>query len=194
MSTQAGSEVEVKIPLLDAPATGKRLATTGFTVSVPREFESNTLYDTPDGKLRQAEMLLRLRQVGSRCVVTWKGPSVPGPHKSRPELETTVGSLETLDLILRQLGYRPAFRYEKYRTELVNPNDAGKGTVTFDETPIGHFMELEGPPGWIDQTAQRLGFTSHDYVLESYGKLYLDDCARRGVQPGNMVFAPPPVE
>jgi adenylate cyclase class 2 len=189
MSTQAGNEVEVKIPLLDASATTKRLESSGFTVSVPREFESNTLYDTADGKLRYSGMLLRLRQAGSSCVVTWKGPGVPGPHKSRPELETTVGSLEALDLILRQLGYQPAFRYEKYRTELVNPTDAGKGTVTFDETPIGHFMELEGPAGWIDRTAQRLGFNSHDYVLESYGKLYLDDCARRGVQPGNMVFA-----
>jgi adenylate cyclase class 2 len=192
MSTQAGQEVEVKIPLFDASSTSKRLAAAGFTVSVPREFESNTLYDTADGKLRSAGMLLRLRQVGSRYVVTWKGPSVPGPHKSRPEVESAVGSLEAFDLILRQLGFQPAFRYEKYRTELVNPNDAGKGTVTFDETPIGHFMELEGPAEWIDQTAQQLGFTPDAYVLESYGKLYLDDCARRGVQPANMVFASHP--
>jgi len=105
-------------------------------------------------------------------------------------LEDTVASLETLDKILRQLGYLPAFRYEKYRTEFESPERQG-GKITFDETPIGQFLELEGPGDWIDSTARKLDFSPSDYVLSSYGKLYLDYCAQRGVQPGNMVFASP---
>ncbi len=125
-------------------------------------------------------------------MITWKGPGTPGPYKSRPELETIVGSIETLCRILREIDFEPVFRYEKYRTELVDGQRPDAGTVTLDETPIGHFLELEGPGEWIDSTAQRLGFAQRDYILASYGKIYLDDCARRGVQPGNMVFASHP--
>ena len=134
-------------------------------------------------------MLLRLRQAGTESILTWKGSYVAGPHKTRPELETSVGSLSTLEQILHALGYDPSFRYEKYRTEYQQPG-APAGTVTLDETPIGDFFELEGPPDWIDQTAALLGFESGAYVLDSYIRLYLDDCAAKGVEPSNMVFPP----
>ena len=45
---------------------------------------------------------------------------------------------------------RLGFKYEKYRTEFA---DAAGGTVTFDETPIGNFLELEGSGAWIDEMA-----------------------------------------
>ena len=190
MSTAHGIETEVKIRLADSSAACHRLDDAHFTISVPRRFEANTLYDTPDAKLKRGQMLLRLRQVGDESIVTWKGPSVPGPHKVRPEVETSVGSLEQLDKILRALGYEPSFRYEKYRTEfkqLQSPNN-DEGVVTFDETPIGDFFELEGTPEWIDKTAVVLGFERGAYVLSSYGRLYLDHCAAHGLRPGNMVF------
>ena len=181
------TETEVKIRLVDASAIVDRLQAAGFRVSVPRLFEANTLYETKDGSLARNSMLLRLRQVGDKAVITWKGRGVPGPYKSRPELETTIGSAEVLQQILGQLGYYPSFRYEKYRTEFLRGE--AEGVVTFDETPIGDFLELEGPGAWIDATAARLDFSRADYVLDSYGRLYLADCERRGVEPGHMVFA-----
>jgi adenylate cyclase class 2 len=182
------TETEVKIPVTDLDAIFRTLAANGFRQSVARVFEANTLYDTPDASLRRGGMILRLRQAGSIEVITWKGPGTPGPHKSRPELETTVGSAETMGQVFRRLGFLPVFRYEKYRTEFTAGGKA-HGTVTVDETPIGNFLELEGPGDWIDETAAKLGFSARHYVLESYGKLYLADCERRGVQPTNMVFA-----
>ena len=184
------NEVEVKIPLSGHVGIQARLEETGFRISVPREWEANDLFDTPDGTLRQKTMLLRLRQSGHRSILTWKGPGEPGPHKSRPELETSVGSLDTLRRIFEQLGYRQNFRYEKYRTEYKHPD--GGGVVTIDETPIGDFLEIEGPAPWIDTTAALLGFSPQNYVLESYGSLYLNYCKQRGLEPGNMVFASNP--
>ncbi len=90
--------------------------------------------------------------------------------------------------ILEQLGYHPSFRYEKYRTEFVH-SQSDAALVTLDETPIGDFLELEGPGEWIDQTARQLGFSPRDYVLDSYARLYVADCERRGMEPGHMVFA-----
>jgi adenylate cyclase class 2 len=187
MSTENDIETEVKIrvPGWSEPEAVKRLAAAGFSVTASRIFETNSVYDTPEQAVRSAQMLLRLRRVNERNVLTWKGPITLGPHKSRPELEVTFDSFNAMHQILGHLGYQIHFRYEKYRTEFGGP---GGGTVTFDETPIGNFLELEGTGAWIDEMAARLGFKADDYVLESYGRLYLAQCAKEGVQPLNMVF------
>jgi adenylate cyclase class 2 len=92
----------------------------------------------------------------------------------------------TRGTILERLGLEPAFRYGKYRTEFRLAGTAGEAIR--DETPIGAYMELEGSPRRIDRMARRLGFTERDYITASYGRLYLDWCAARHIEPGHMVF------
>ncbi len=186
-SPKNSNEVEVKIRLHDRASIESRLQQALFEVSTPRQWEANDIFDTADRSLRGKEMLLRLRQAGEKSVITWKGPGESGPHKSRPELETSVGSLDILRQILEQLGYSRSFRYEKYRTEYSRKGN--NGVVTMDQTPIGDFLEIEGAAEWIDATAAQLGFSNHDYILESYGKLYLEHCKEHGLQPGDMTFA-----
>jgi adenylate cyclase class 2 len=181
------TETEVKIRLHEARAVLERLHNAGFSEAAPRMFETNTIYDTKNKDLRQDNMLLRLRNAGGQHVITWKGRGEPGPHKSRPEIETRVTSGESMHQILGQLGFHPTFRYEKFRTEYAS--EGAPGVVTIDETPIGNFLEIEGPAGWIDSTARSLGFSAEDYILDSYGRLYLAACERQGVQPTDMVFA-----
>ncbi len=181
------TETEVKIRLADRETIRNRLLAAGFNVSKARIFESNTLYDTADQALKKGGTMLRLRQVGSRAVITWKGRNVAGPHKSRPELETSVGSHEILHAILTEIGFQPSFRYEKFRTEFQDA--ATEGAVTLDETPVGDYLELEGPGSWIDRTAQVLGYSESDYILDSYGKLYLAYCEKHQIEPANMTFA-----
>ncbi len=180
-------ETEVKIPLPNPGSLLEQLSAAEFTISVSRQLEVNDIYDTPAHDLRRSGKTLRLRSVGPNAIVTLKGPPQPGPHKSRPEYETAVHSLPTMHQIFEQLGYAPIFRYEKYRTEFTGRDRLG--AVTLDETPIGVYLEIEGPGEWIDRTAARLGFSPQDYILESYGKLYLDHCARLGIPSSNMVFA-----
>src|SRR5579885_1065099 len=113
----SGHETEVKIRLSNSAGMADRLIDAGLKLSTSRQFEANTLYDTANQNLRNEGMILRLRQVGAKNVIPWKGPGPPGRHKSRAELETKVESLETLAQILGHLGYIPSFRYEKFRTE-----------------------------------------------------------------------------
>ena len=58
-----------------------------------------------------------------------------------------------------------------------------------DETPIGNYMEIEGPGDWIDSLAPQLGYSVDDYVNLSYARLFIADCARRGVEARDMLFA-----
>jgi adenylate cyclase class 2 len=180
-------EIEIKLPLPDAAAGERILLQAGFRVTRPRTFEDNTLFDTPDGRLRDASTVLRVRQAGRRATLTYKGPPTPGRYKDREELETTLGDPAAFTAILHRLGYVAAFRYQKYRTEFTD----GQGAATLDETPVGCYLELEGAPEWIDAAAGRLGFTQRDYITASYLRLYREYCAARGLTPSHMLFREP---
>ena len=182
-------ETEIKLPVTDAATARRLLRRAGFRVSRRRVFEANTVFDTPELSLRASERLLRVREAGGVNTLTYKGPPAVGRHKSREELELEVSAAAPTAAIVERLGFRPVFRYQKYRTEFRQPGSAGVATV--DETPVGVFMELEGPPRWIDRTARLLGFGEADYITASYGRLYLDWCQRNGVAPGDMLMPRP---
>ncbi len=44
--------------------------------------------------------------------------------------------------------------------------------MVVDETPIGNFGEIEGPPRWIDQTARKLGIAPEKYLTDTYAGLF----------------------
>jgi adenylate cyclase class 2 len=186
MTRHSNLETEIKLRIDDPVAVRRELRRLGFKLAKRRVFEVNTVFDTPDGLLRRQRKLLRLRQAGARNTITFKGPPAAGRHKSREEVESQFGGAGGMRVILERLGYNPVFLYEKYRTEYARPDQAG--LVVLDETPIGDFLELEGSPRWIDRTARELGRSPADYITESYGALYLEDCAARGVEPSHMVF------
>lgn len=179
-------EVEVKLRLANAGEGRRALRRAGFRVSRRRVFESNVVYDTPDSALRGQGKLLRVRQAGRKTTLTYKGPAAAGKHKSREELELELPGGNVFEEILKRLGMAPLFRYEKYRTEYEQPQ--ASGTATLDETPIGDFLELEGPPEWIDSTAGSLGYGEGAYITASYGRLYIEYRESRSDAPADMVF------
>ncbi len=179
-------EVEIKLRAGSAGEAMARLLEAGFAPQHERAFETNEVFDTEDGRLLQSRQLLRLREFRGQCLLTRKGPPEPGPHKTREENETQVASAAAMRRILDALGYRPVFRYEKYRTTWKRPGEVGEAVL--DETPIGVFLELEGEAEWIDRTAAQMGFTPGDYILKSYGSLYREHCETAGIPTGNMVF------
>jgi adenylate cyclase class 2 len=186
MAQVSGHEIEIKLRVPDPAATHELLTSRGFHQVEPREHEDNLLVDTQDESLRRAGKLLRVRSSRNKGLLTFKGPSVPGKHKSRAEIETEVTDPGQFLRILENLGYSVVFRYEKYRSEYAR--DGEPGTVTLDETPIGVFLELEGPPEWIDGTAATLGFRESDYITASYGSLYLQYKEETGSSSRDMVF------
>lgn len=189
-------ETEIKLAVRDPKALRRRLAELQFRPVLPRRFERNTLFDFANSRLRKSRSLLRLRAVDGRTILTFKGAPLPGRrYKIRREIETNVGDGEPLKEIFRRLGLRECFRYEKYRT-VYSRRGASRRTrgpsLTLDETPIGTYVELEGPQRWIGRTARELGYRPRDYITRSYVALFVERCRKRGEQRGDMVFRAAP--
>lgn len=181
------TEIEIKLRL--PGKLGKirrRLHAVGFRMTKRRALESNILFDNSKRTLRKHGKLIRVRTTSGRGVLTYKGPVEPSKYKKRPELEIDLPNGASIQAIFTHMGYRPVFRYEKFRTEYANSSAAGK--VLLDETPIGNFVEIEGTPRWIDHTARLLGFSAKDYITRSYGYLYLAYCRERRIRPIDMLF------
>jgi adenylate cyclase class 2 len=187
MLVHMATEREIKLPLgQDSENIRRQLRKLRFHVSKKRVFEANVLFDSDDARLRTAGELLRVRTEGDTTLLSYKGVGKTGKYKSREELETHLDDAKAFVQILDRLGFRPGFRYEKFRTEYSKPDEPG--IVMVDETPVGNFLELEGGARWIDQTAKALGFSTADYVTKSYGAVYLEFCQTHGIPPSNMVF------
>ena len=190
----SNAEIELKLPISDPTAFQSRLREMGFRLQTPRTFEHNTLYDTPSRDLRARTEILRIRQYGDTCTVTHKGLADPSAsvnsvrYKVRIETETTVEDGTALAAIFEHLGYVPAFTYEKYRTEWSHDAEPAAHVVV-DETPIGTYAELEGPPDWIDRTLIGLSIDPATCIIDSYGKLFLDWKQRTGSKAENLTFS-----
>lgn len=185
-------ETEIKLPAESAARARAKLRGCGFAVVAPRVFEQNLVLDDERRSLRERGLLLRVRSAGKIVTCTFKGPAITGGGpvlerlKRRVENEFTGSDFDACLAVFGGLGFHESFRYEKYRTEFGREGESG--IATLDETPIGAYMELEGPSRWIDRTAKALGYSRDAYVTSSYGQLYLEWCEAQGIVPSNMRF------
>ena len=179
-------EIEVKFPLADRAGLIQRLSDIGATRLYPETFEDNIVLDRR-GELRTKGALLRVRKFGRYALATYKGPmSIEGGIKSREEVQTGVESFELAIQLFDSLGFKPVFRYQKYR-EVWRVRDV---EVVVDRTPIGSYFEIEGAVDVIRAVANDLGMSMDQAIRHSYADLYRQHRRTRADLPENMVFAP----
>jgi len=189
MDRSTPTETELKIPVADLESIRARLdAGDGHLVHASQR-EVNTLFDSDALGLAGAGRVLRLRRIGDRHILTMKGPArYDGKIKHREELETEVGDVDILATILGHLGAHPVLRYEKDReTWRIDPV-----TITLDHTPMGDFVELEGPRDHLEAVAGDIGIDASDAVVGSYVSLWQEYRTRHPELrlSEDMVFAP----
>ncbi|HEY8181849.1 MAG TPA: class IV adenylate cyclase [Thermoanaerobaculia bacterium] len=179
-------EIEVKFPLADRGALTRRLQEIGAHQLYPATFEDNIVLDRR-GELRTKGALLRVRKFGKYAIATYKGPmSMEGGIKKREEVQTGVESFELAIELLDALGFKPVFRYQKFR-EVWRVKDV---EIVLDRTPIGEFFEIEGPIDVIRSVASDLGMNMDQAIRQTYADLYRQARRTRSDLPENMVFAP----
>jgi adenylate cyclase class 2 len=179
-------EIEVKFPLRDRHELMRRLHDIGGQRLYPETFEDNIVLDRR-GELRTKGSLLRVRKFGKYSIITYKGPmSIEGGVKSREEVQTGVESFELAIQLFDSLGYKPVFRYQKFR-EVWRVRDA---EVVIDRTPIGEYFEIEGPIDLIRSLAGELGMEMEQAIRQTYADLYRQARRTRADLPNDMVFSP----
>jgi adenylate cyclase class 2 len=174
-------ETEIKLRMDGPDAARAAVTALGASLQTARHLEDNVLYDDASSSLYRGGQALRLRRAEGRGIVTYKGPRQERADgiKGRPETEIEVSDADAFHAILAALGYRKVFRYQKYR-ETYRWRDV---EIVIDETPIGTFLEVEGPVSAIHEAARALGRGPADYLADSYAALFL---ASGGI--GDMVF------
>jgi adenylate cyclase, class 2 len=174
-------EREIKLSFSTVADARAALVAAGAEPLAPRRLQQDVLYDTEDNMLFAQRSALRLRRDGDHAIVTFKGPIEGGMMKTREEIETPVADHEAMALVLARLGFRPWFRYEKYREEF---RTAGV-VAAVDDTPAGVFIELEGDEDSILKLAALLERGPSDFILDSYRGIWVN---ARGTGAGDMVF------
>jgi len=176
------------LPGDDLTAAGKLVRLRRTTPDAARVDQAGADRDNMDrASVEQADAPTSdFREGTIRATVTYKGPGMSARYKSREEIEFDVSDANAFFQVLDRLGYVPRFFYQKFRTKF---GAAGEpGMITLDETPIGVFLELEGPEYWIDATATRFGVPPSAYLTASYASLYREYRLQHGGTPVNMVF------
>jgi len=178
-------ETEVKVRVGDPRHMRARLRSLGADMTHPRLFEDNFVLDFPDRRILRQESLLRVRLSGKRASLTYKGPARRGKgFKSRREIETGIEDGPGLLRILFRLGLRPQFQYQKFKTSFRK----SPVLITLEETPIGDFLEIEGPRRGIDVVAAGLGYRRADYITKTYYELFVEYRATNRRRNKNMIF------
>jgi adenylate cyclase class 2 len=180
-------EREIKVRVEDAPGLRELLQAEGAELEEALSLEDDRLFDDENGSLAASDQVLRLRRKGAehgtgRAILTYKGAAtVEDGARVREEIETLVGEPEELVAILQRLGFAKTFRYQK-RRELLR---LGGALLALDETPLGHFLEIEGSAAAISDVAERLGLRREDFLSDSYPSLWRRE---HGEPTKDMVF------
>ena len=161
-------EIEIKIKVKDLGSVEGKILNQGAKLEKERFFEENTLYDFPSETLYKKRQALRLRKIGKRTFLTFKGtPQKSRKFKIRDEYETEVKHQKQLKKILKSLGLVPVFDYQKYRKVFKK----GPLKINLDETSVGNFVEMEGERNEIVKFAKALGFSKDEFMKLDYVQL-----------------------
>lgn len=134
-------ELELKFLEVDKVAIVEKLKAVGARLLVDAILRT-VYFDTPDGKIKKANELLRLRTFGDKLELCFKkNMRIEDGCKVYDETETHVSDFDATVEILGSLGYFPAISYEKKRTEYMLDDGTKFEIDEFHGVPV--FVEVE---------------------------------------------------
>ena len=140
-------EVEVKYRNADRAATVATLLNWGATLAQDRT-DVDLYLSAPDRDLKATDEAFRLRRIGAKNYLTYKGPKRDAETKTRAEIEVPLADGDTTaadtERLLAALGYKPVTTVRKKR-RVYHLHRAGFDfEVCFDSVErVGEFIELE---------------------------------------------------
>ena len=179
-------EIEAKFPIGSVEDYLPKILAAGAVCDQPMQFERNLRFDDKKGTLSQTSQVLRLRDNGGTAVLTYKSDKNSSSGLAdREEIETVVEDFDRTRLILERLGFEVCFIYEKYRSIY----SLGQTGIFVDRTPIGDFIEIEGPgEETIRMTAEQIGLDWKTRSGKGYRALFKTWKNETGYPGRDMVF------
>lgn len=142
-----GYEVEIKFHALDHEALAGKLRAIGAREGTVIEQEDIYLAH-PARDFAATDEALRLRRVGAENRITYKGPKLGGPTKTREEIELPFAAgadaLEQFARLFERLGFRPVATIRKVRRPFALEHAGRMLEVVLDRAEgLGDFAEVE---------------------------------------------------
>jgi len=156
------TEVKFYLPSIDPIRT--RMIDLG-AVFKHRTFETNIRFEDAEKSLIQKNSLLRLRK-DNKITLTFKTEPPFKNHqvKTLKEFEVEVSDFDTMEHILKSLGFKEEQVYEKWREIYV----MGDTHLCLDTMPYGDFLEIEGKKESIQLLASQIGLLWEKRILMNY--------------------------
>jgi adenylate cyclase, class 2 len=140
-------EIEAKYPIEDDAAFLERLNAWGAALVEDRG-EADHYFSAPDRDFAATDEAFRIRRIGNRNYLTYKGPKIDAVTKTRNEIEVAIAegadaASDTMRLF-QELGYRPVAIVQKRRK--IFELERGGFTLHFcldDVEGVGRYVEIE---------------------------------------------------
>lgn len=140
-------EVEQKYRVTDAAALRSRLAALGVVFGPPVR-QVDRYFNHPSRDFAVSDEALRIRSVGDKNVLTYKGPKLNREVKTRRELEPALAdgaaTAEQFAEVLVALSFRPSAEVVKQRATSTLERNGVPYEICWDEVDrLGAFLEIE---------------------------------------------------
>ncbi len=184
-------EVELKYPVTNTEDLETKIEALGPERTMVRE-EYDVYYAHPSRDFSQTDEALRMRRVGQRCTLTYKGPKIDATTKTRREIDLSLPpGLRMFDEwaeLLEALGFQPVAEVKKLRRKLwITWRDLPVEISLDHVEEVGYYLELEtlaeeeGVPAArakLQELAAHLGLKNSE--RRSYLELLLENRRRAG--------------
>jgi len=149
-------EIEVKILDINVEEVKNKLQELGAEKVFDGNLEIVT-FDHPEKNLKEEGKLLRVRKMGNKTELCFKGKKEPGKFKVREEVEVLTDNFENTVNILEKVGFSKVFEGNKKRESY----QLGNIKFEIDTYPgIPTFLEIEAPTEEeVAEFVQKLGYT-----------------------------------
>jgi adenylate cyclase, class 2 len=158
-------EIEVKILDIDVEDIRNKLLTLGAEKIFDGEVHAFA-FDLPNNNFHENGSFVRVRKVGDKAELCFKGKKEDSQFKSQEEIEVNVSEFMTTVKILENIGlkkfhdgkkHRESYKIENTRFEIDNWEK------------VDPFLEIEAPTEEIvKEYVEKLGFTMEQAVNWSY--------------------------
>jgi len=151
-------EVEVKYRVEDHDDVARRLAELGGVAAGSLDQE-DTYLSHPSRDFAKTKEAFRIRRIGDDNRLTFKGPKLSGPTKTREELEIPFaegdGRFRQMSRLLENLGFRPVATIRKRREPFHLAFEGHQIEVALDTAEgLGTFVEVEAMANGPDDLAE----------------------------------------